>query len=95
MDRNKLFQDPTRENKGPQTILAGTCHTRLSAIVLTLKNNLHLISNYPKFSRIFKQKAPVNYRKNNSLSNYLLKIDITNQQLHSNVALCTKWKLWP
>ena len=33
--------------------------------------------------------------KNKSISDYLLKNDIANQQLHSNVALCGKCKLYP
>ena len=33
--------------------------------------------------------------KNKLISDYLLKNDIANQQLHSNVALCGKCKLYP
>ena len=63
MDRNELLQDRIRENKDPQTILASTWHPKLSAIPSILKNNFHLISSYPKLSKIFKQKPTVTYRK--------------------------------
>ena len=49
-----------------------------------------ILSSDPKLSKIFKQKPTVAYRKNKSLSDHLLKNDIANQQLHSNVAPCGK-----
>ena len=64
------------------------------AIPSILKNNFHLISTEPKLSKIFKQKPTVSYRKNKSLSDYLLKNDIANQ-LDSNVAPFGKWKPSP
>ena len=66
---------------------------KLSAILFILKHNFHLISSDPKLSKIFKQKPTVTYRKNKSLSDHLLKNDIANQQLHSNVTACRKCKL--
>ena len=48
-----------------------------------------------KLSKNFKQKPTVTYRKNKSLSDHLLKNDIANQQLHSNVTPCGKCKLCP
>ena len=95
IDRNELLRDRIRENKDPQTILVSTWHPKLSAIPSILKNNFHLISSDPKLSKIFKLKPIVTYRKNKSLSDYLLKNDIANQQLHSNVAPCGKCKLCP
>ena len=95
MDRNELLRDRIRENKDPQAILVSTSHPTLSAIPSLLKNNFHLISSDPKLSKIFKQKPTVTYRKNKSLSDHLLKNDIANQQLHSNVAPCGKCKLFP
>ena len=80
MGRNELLRNQARENKDPQTILASTWHPELNAIQSTLKNNFHLISNVPKLSNIFKQKPTVTYQKNKSLSDYLLKNDIANQQ---------------
>ena len=93
MDRNELLRDRTWENKDPQTILVSTWHPKLNAIQSTLKNNFDLISNDPTLSKIFKQKPTFTYRKKKSLPDYLLKNDIVNQQLHSNVAPCGKWKL--
>ena len=93
MDRNELLRDQIRENKDPQTILVSTWHPKLSAIPSVLKNNFHLISSDPKLSKIFRQKSTDTYRKNKSLSDHLLKNDIANQQLHSNVAPCGKCKL--
>ena len=95
MDRNALLRDQIRENKDPQTILVSTWHPKLSAIPSILKNNFRLISSDPKLSKIFKQKPTVTYRKNKSLSDHLLKNDIANQQLHSNVVPCGKCKLCP
>ena len=95
MDRNELLQDRIRENKDPQTILVSTWHPKVSAIPSVLKNNFHLISRDPKLSKNFKQKPTVTYRKNKSLSDHLLKKDIANQQLHSNVTPCVKCKLCP
>ena len=95
MDRNELLRDRIRENKDQQTILVSTWHPKLSAIPSIFKNNFHLISNDPKLSKIFKQKPTVTYRKNKCLSDHLLKHDIANQQLHSNVAPCGKCKLCP
>ena len=95
MDKNELLRDRIRENKDPQTILVSTWHPKLSAIPSILKNNFHLISSDPKLSKIFKQKPTVIYRKIKSLSDHLLKNDIANQQLHSNVAPCGKCKLCP
>ena len=95
MDRNELLRDQIRENKDPQTILVSTWHPKLSAIPSFLKNNFRLISSHPKLSKIFKQKPTVIYRKNKSLSDHLLKNDIANQQLHSNVVPCGKCKLCP
>ena len=95
MDRNELFRDRTRESKDPQTILVSTWHLKLSAITSTLKNNFHIISFDAKLSKIFKQKPTVTYQKDKSLSDYLLKKDIANQQLHPNVATCGKRKLCP
>ena len=86
MDRNELLRDRTQENKDPQTKLVSTWHPKLSAIPSILKNNFHLISNNPKLSKVFKQKPTVTYPKNKSRSDYLLKNNIANQQLHSNVA---------
>ena len=60
-----------------------------------MKINFHLISSNPKLSKIFIQKPTVTYRKNKSLSDHLLKNDIANQQLHSNVAPCGKCKRCP
>ena len=93
MDGNELLRDRIQENKDSQTILVSTWHPKLSAIPSILKNNFHLISSDPKLSTIFKQKPPVTYRKNQFISDHLLKNDIANQQLHSNVALCGKCKL--
>ena len=90
MDRNELLRDRFRENNDPQTILVSTWHPKLSAIPSILKNNFYLISSDPKLSKIFKQKPTVTYRKNKSLSDHLLKNDIANQQLHSNVTPCGK-----
>ena len=84
----ELLRDRTRENKDPQTILVSTWHPKLSAIPSILKNNFHLISANRRLSKIFKQKNNATYQKNKSLSGYLLKNDIANQQLHSHVALC-------
>ena len=95
MDRNELLRDRIRENKEPQTILVRTWHPKLSAISSILKNNFHLISSYPKLSKLFKQKLTITYRRNKSLSDHLLKNDIANQQLHSNVTPCGKCKLCP
>ena len=95
IDRNELLRDRIRGNKDPQMILVSTWHPKLSAIPSILNNNFHLISTDPKLSKIFKQKPTVTYQKNKSLSNYLLKNDIANQQLHSNVAPCGKCKFWP
>ena len=75
--------------------IVNTWHPKLSAISSILKNNFHLISSYPKLSKLFKQKLTVTYRKNKSLSDHLLKNDIANQQLHSNVTPCGKCKLCP
>ena len=80
MGRNELLRNQAWENKDPQTILASTWHPELNAIQSTLKSNFHLISNVPKLSNIFKQKPTVTYQKNKSLSDYLLKDDIANQQ---------------
>ena len=95
MDRRELLRDRSRENKDPQTILVSTWHPKLSAIPSILKNNFHLISSDPELSKIFKQKPTVTYGKNKSLSDHLLKNDIANQQLHSNVAPCGKCKVCP
>ena len=95
MDRNELLRDRIRENKDPQTILVSTWHPKLSAIPSILKHNFHLISSDPKLSKIFKQKPTVTYRKNKSLSDHLLKNDIANQPLHSNVTRWGKCKLCP
>ena len=92
MDRNELLRDRIRENKDPQTTLVSTWHPKLSAIPSILKHNFHLISSDPKLSKIFKQKPTVTYRKNKSLSDHLLKNDIANQQLHSNVTPREKCK---
>ena len=78
MDRKELLRDRTGENKNPQTVLVSTCHPKLSAIPSIFKKNFQLISTDPKLSKIFKQKLTVTYRKNNSLSDYLLKNDIAN-----------------
>ena len=59
-----------------------------------MKNNFSLIS-IPKPEIFSKQKPSVTYRKNKSLSDYLLKNDIADRKLHSNVTLCGKWKLCP
>ena len=37
MDREKLLQDRTQENKDPQTILVNTWYLKLNAILLILK----------------------------------------------------------
>ena len=95
MDRNALLQDQIRKNKDPQTILVSTWHPKLSVVPSILKNNFHLISSVLKLSKVFKQKPTVTYRKNKSLSDHLLKNDIANQQLHSNVTPCGKCKLCP
>ena len=89
MDRNELLKDRTRENKNPQTILVGTWLPKFNAIPSFLKNNF--LKN-PKLSKIFKQNRTVTYRKNKSLSDYLLKNGIANQQLHSNVTPYGKCK---
>ena len=88
IDRNELLRDRIRENKDPQTILVSIWHTKLSAIPSILKDNFHLISSDPKLSKTFKQKPTVTYRKNESLSDHLLKNDIASQHLHSSVTLC-------
>ena len=88
MDRNELLKDRTRENKNPQTILVGTWLPKFNAIPSFLKNNF--LKN-PKLSKKFKQKCTVTYRKNKSLSDYLLKNGISNQQLHSNLTPYGKW----
>ena len=95
MDRNELLRDRIRENKDPQTTLVSTWHPKLSAIPSILKHNFHLISSDPKLSKIFKQKPTVTYQKNKSLSDNLLKNDIANQQIHSNVTPWGKHKLCP
>ena len=92
-NRNELLRDQTRENKDTQMILVNTWHPKLSAITYILKNNFTSISNDPKLSKIFKQKTTATYGKNKSLSDYLFKNDIANQQLLSNVAPCGKCKL--
>ena len=58
-----------------------------------LKNNFHLISSVLNLSQIFKLNPTVTYRKNKFLADHLLKKDIVNQQLHSNVTPCGKCKL--
>ena len=93
MDRNELLRDRIRENKYTQTIIVSTWHPKLSAIPFILKHNFHLISSNPKLSKIFKQKRSVTNRKNKSLSDHILKNDIANQQLRSNVIPCGKCKL--
>ena len=93
MHRNELLRDRIRENKDPQTTLVSTWHPKLSAILSFLKHNFHLISSDPKLSTIFKQKPTVTYRKHKSLSDHLLKNDIANQQLLSNLTACGKCKL--
>ena len=90
MDRNELLKNRTRENKDPQTVLVGTWLPKFNAIPSFLKSNF--LKN-PKLSKIFKQKRTVNYRKNKSLSDYILKNDIANQQLHSSVTPYGKCKL--
>ena len=90
-----MLRDRIRENKDPQTILVSTWHPKPSTTPSILKNNFHLISSDPKLSKIFKQQSNVTYQKNKSLSNHLLKNDIANQQLYSNVAPCGKYKLCP
>ena len=67
-DRNKLLGDQTGENKYPEAILASARHHKLSTIPSILKNKFHLISNDPKFLKIFKQKPTANYQKIESLS---------------------------
>ena len=95
MDRNELLRDRIRENKDPQTTLVSTWHPKLSAIPSILKHNFQLISSNLKLSKIFKQKPNVTYQKNKSLSDHLLKNNIANQQLHSNITRCGKRKLCP
>ena len=68
MNSNKLLRDRTRESKGLQMVLVSAVYLRLSAILSTLKNNLYLISNDPKFLKIFNQKATFHYPKNKLLS---------------------------
>ena len=92
MDRNELLRDRTWENKDPQTILVSTWHPKLNAIQSTLKNNFDLIFNDPTLSN-FQTEAYFHLPKKKSLPDYLLKNDIVNQQLHSNVAPCGKRKL--
>ena len=58
-----------------------------------LKNNFHLISTDPNLSKIFKQEPTVTYRKSTPLSDYLLKNDMENQQLHFNAAPFGKCRL--
>ena len=82
MDRNELLWERTRGNKDLKTILVSTWNPILSAAIPSiLKSNFHLISNDPKLSKMFKKKPTVTYRKNKSLSDYLLKKDIAFQQL--------------
>ena len=95
MNRNELLRDQIRENKDIKTILVSTWHPKLSAIPSNLKHNFHLISSNLKLSKTFTLKPTVTYRKNKSLSDHLLKNDIANQQLHSNVTPCRKCKLCP
>ena len=95
MDRNELLRDRIRKNKDQQTKLVSTCHPKICAIPSILKNNFHLISSDPKLTKIFKQKPTVIYRRNKSLPDHLLKNDISNQQLHSNVTRCGKRRLCP
>ena len=95
MDRNELLRDRIRKSKDQQTKLVSTCNPKICAIPSILKNNSHLISSDPKLSKIFKQKLTVTYRRNKSLSDHLLKNDISNQQLHSNVTPCGKRRLCP
>ena len=95
MDRNELLRDRIREKKDPETTLVSTWHPKLSDIPSILKHNFQLISSNLKLSKIFKQKPTVTYRKNKSLLDHLLKSDIANQQLHSNVTPCGKCKLCP
>ena len=90
-----MLQYGAQENKDPQTILVSSWHPRFSTVSSILKNNFYLISADPKLSKVFKKKPTVTYRKSKSLPYYLLKIDIANQQLHSNLAPCGKWKLCP
>ena len=95
MDRNELLRDRIRRNKDPQPILVSTWHPKFSAIPSILKHNFSLICSDPKLSNIFKQKPTVTYRKSKPPSDHLLKNDIANQQLHSNVTPCGKCKLCP
>ena len=60
-----------------------------------LKNNFHLISADPKLSKIFNRNLLSPTERNKSRSHYLLKNDIANRQLHSNVAPCGKCKRCP
>ena len=59
-----------------------------------MKNNFSLIS-IPKSEIFSKQEPSVAYRKNKLLSDYLLKNDIADRKIHSNVTPYGKWKLCP
>ena len=66
--------------------LVCTLHPKLNAIYSILKKNFHLISNDPRLSKKFLSN-PVAYRKNKTLSGYLLKSDIAYQQFYSHISL--------
>ena len=74
-------------------MLVGIWHPKFNSIPSILIS--FKISNVPKLSKSFKQKLTVTCRKNTSLSDYILKNDIANQQLHSSVSPCRKCKLFP
>ena len=63
IDRDKLLRAWAQENKYPQTILVSIWHHKFCTVLSIVKNNFYLISNDPKLSKIFKQKAAVTYRK--------------------------------
>ena len=56
MDRNKLLQDKTRENKDPQKVLVSRWHPKLNAVTSVLKSKFHSISNDPKLFKNFQTK---------------------------------------
>ena len=94
INRTDLLKDKTRESKVRQTIFVCTWHPSLKKLPSILKNNFHHITNDPKLSKIFPCKPTVAYRKNKTLSNYLVKTEITKQEhrIPPSVSPCGKCK---
>ena len=71
MERHKLLQDKTRENKDPQKLTAR--HPKHNPIPSILKSTYHLISNNSKLSN---NTLLLSTEKKKTLSYYLFKSDI-------------------